>query len=183
MSVNINTDFLIKVDSEITLCLPTIEEAEELFLLVDSNRTHLRKFLGWLDNTLEVADTIKFIQDNLPLWLQLKSLHLSIRHGKKLVGAVGFHQIDFQNKSAFIGYWLDKESQGKGIMTKSVKALMDYGFEVLKLHRLQILCATHNTESEKIAINLGFEKEGILKEAIYHYGSFFDTYLYSKLNK
>ncbi|MBA2369342.1 MAG: GNAT family N-acetyltransferase [Candidatus Protochlamydia sp.] len=183
MTIHITTDFLIKVDSEITLFLPTVEEAEELFLLVDRNRTHLRNFLGWLDNSLEVADTRKFIQENLPLWLQLHSLHLSIRHGKDLVGAVGFHQIDFQNQSAFMGYWLDEEYQGKGIMTKSVKTLMNYGFEVLKLHRIQILCAKHNKRSEKIALHLGFEKEGVLKDAIHHYGSFFDAYIYSKIKK
>lgn len=181
MAINITTDFLISVDSEISLSLPAVEDAEELFLLIDRNRIHLRKFLGWLDTTLDVVDTRNFIQENLPLWLQLESIHLSVRQGKELVGAVGFHQIDYQNQSAFMGYWLDEGNQGKGIMTKSVKSLMDYGVEVLKLHRIQILCATHNKRSEKIALHLGFEKEGVLKDAIHHYGSFFDAYIYSKL--
>ena len=162
--------------------MPIIEEVEELFLLVDKNRSHLREFLGWVDYTLKVADSKKFIQENLPLWLQLKSLHLSIRHGKKLVGAVGFPQIDFVNHSAFIGYWLDEAHQGKGIMTKAIKALMVYGFEVLKLHRMQILCATHNKRSEKVALSLEFNKEGILKEAVYLHDQFFDAYLYGKIN-
>lgn len=181
MSNRITSEFSIKVDPDITLCLPTVDEAEELFSLVDRNRAHLREFLGWLDTSLEVADTRKFIEENLPLWLQLHSLHLSIRKGRELIGAVGFHQIDFLNKSTSLGYWLDEGHQGKGIMTKSVKALMDYGFNVLGLHRIQILCAIHNHRSQKIALNLGFQKEGVLKDAIHHYGSFLDAYLYSMI--
>lgn len=68
MSNRITTEFSIKVDQEITLCLPTVDEAEELFSLVNRNREHLREFLGWLDTSQEVADTRKFIEENLPLW-------------------------------------------------------------------------------------------------------------------
>ncbi len=78
-----------------------------------------------------------------------------------------------------MGYWLDENHQGNGTMTKSVKALMDYGFNVLKLHRIQILCAVHNIKSQKIALSLDFKKEGTLKDAIHHYDSFFDAYLYA----
>lgn len=181
MPHEITSEFSIKVDQDITLSLPNVDEAEELFSLVNRNRTHLREFLGWLDTSQEVADTRKFIEENLPLWLQLRSLHLSVRKDQELIGAVGFHQIDFINKSTSMGYWLDEGHQRKGIMTKSVKALKDYGFNVLGLHRIQILCAIHNNRSEKIALSLGFQKEGVLKDAIYHYGSFFDAYLYSMI--
>lgn len=178
MSKRITSDFSISVDQEITLSLPSVEEAAELFALVDRNRVHLRKFLGWLDTSVQVADTRRFIEENLPLWLQLHSLHLSIKKEKKIIGAVGFHQIDFLNKSTSMGYWLDEAYLGRGIMKKSVQALMDYGFNVLGLHRIQILSAVHNNRSQRIAVNLGFQREGILKDAIYHYGAFFDAYLY-----
>ncbi len=130
----------------------------------------------------EVQDTEKFIENGLLEWLQLHSLHLSIYKKRKLIGAVGFHAIDFLNRSTSIGYWLDKDHEGQGVMTKSVQALIDYGFHELKLHRIQILCAVNNLRSKKIPERLGFKQEGFLKDAIYHYGSYFDAYLYGLIS-
>lgn len=174
----LNPKFSLKVDEIITLRIPTVDEAESLFCLVDQNRAHLRQFLGWVDMSREVADTRKFIEDNLPHWLQLDSLHLSIWKKDKLVGAVGLHEIDFQNHSAYMGYWLDQAEEKQGIMTKSVQTLIAFCFNVLKLHRVQMLCAITNYRSQKIPERLGFRKEGTLKEAIYHYNEYFDAYLY-----
>lgn len=78
-----------------------------------------------------------------------------------------------------MGYWLDKEHGGKGIMRKCVKVLIDYGFNSLKLHRIEIRCVTNNIRSQNVAESLGFQKEGVLKDAIHHYGEYFDAVLYS----
>lgn len=150
--------------------------------MVDKNREHLREFLGWVDSSSEVADTRAFIQERLPQWLQLKSLHLSILKNDFLIGAIGFHDIDFLNHSTSIGYWLDKEQVGKGIMTKCTKSLIDYAFNSLKLHRIEIRCAINNTRSQNIAKRLGFQKEGVLKDALNQYGEYFDAFLYSLIN-
>ncbi len=179
MNKKISEDFWLRVDDEITLRLPTIGDAETLFALVDKNREHLREFLGWVDSSNEVADTRTFIQEGLPQWLQLQSLHLSILKNDLLVGAIGFHNIDFLNHSTSMGYWLDKEQEGKGIMMKCAKFLIDYGFNSLKLHRIEIRCAINNIRSQNIAQSLGFQKEGVLKDAIHHYGEYFDAVLYS----
>lgn len=172
-------DFLLRVNDEITLRLPTIGDAEILFALVDKNREHLREFLGWVDSSNEVVDTRTFIEEGLPQWLSLHSLHLSIWKNDLLIGAVGFHNIDYLNHSTSMGYWLDKEHGGKGIMRKCVKVLIDYGFNSLKLHRIEIRCVTNNIRSQNVAESLGFQKEGVLKDAIHHYGEYFDAVLYS----
>lgn len=174
----IPTDFSLAVDDSITLCLPTVDEAETLFALVDKNRDHLREFLGWVDGSKKVADTRQFIEEGLSQWLNLSSLHLSIWKRDQLIGAVGLHNIDFLNHSTSAGYWLDKEHEGQGIMTKSVKTLIDYAFQILNLHRIEIRCAVHNIQSQKIPERFGFQKEGVVREAIHHYGEYFDAYLY-----
>ena len=178
MPHKIDPDFTLVVDDQLTLRLATVDDAQELFTLVDKNREYLRTFLGWVDTSKELSDTKKYIEENLPQWLCLKALHLSIYKANDLVGAIGLHQIDYLNKVATIGYWLDKKHQGQGIMTKSVKALIDYLFTTLKLHRIEMRCAIHNHQSQKIPERLGFQKEGTLKDAIYLYGKYFDAYLY-----
>jgi hypothetical protein len=50
MSNKITLGFSIEVEEDLVLFLPTINEAEELFYLIQKNRKYLREFLGWLDS-------------------------------------------------------------------------------------------------------------------------------------
>jgi ribosomal-protein-serine acetyltransferase len=68
------------------------------------------------------------------------------------------------NEWAEIGYWIDKDHEGKGIMTESVKALINYGFNELNLHRIQIKCDARNVRSKRIPERLGFKLEGTIRE-------------------
>ena len=63
------------------------------------------------------------------------------------------------NKLASIGYWLDQHYQGKGIITKSCKALIHYGFTTLHLNRIEIRCGTENYKSQAIPESLHLKKE------------------------
>jgi len=82
------------------------------------------------------------------------------------------------NKNVEIGYWLAKEFEGKGLMTKSCKVLVDYAFHESKLKRVQIRCATGNVKSCRIPERLGFRKEGLVLQAEYLYGRFVDLVVY-----
>lgn len=177
--MKINPDITIACGENILLKNLRPENGTALFQLVDQNRAHLRKFLGWLDHNKSEKDTMNFIATQVDLLHQGKGLTLGIWHKGNLIGLVDFHDIDGANRSAFIGYWLDQAHEGMGIMRQSVKALVDFGKASLKLHRLQIICATENTRSKTIAEFLNFKKEGVLKDAIWHYDRYFDAYLFA----
>lgn len=57
---------------------------------------------------------------------------------------MNYNFIDWQNGSTSIGYWLDPDYQGKGVMTAAVQVLIDYAFYTLQLNRVEIRAATHN---------------------------------------
>jgi len=176
--MKLNPNIHLSFGQEIQLKSLKPEDSVELFQLVESNRNHLREFLGWLDHNKSEKDTATFISKEQQLVSRGESLTLSIRYQEKLVGLVGFHNIDPLNHSASIGYWLDQIHEGKGIMTRSVKTVIDYARYALKLHRIQILCAIENKKSQKIPESLDFKKEGTLKDAIWHYEHYFDAYIY-----
>jgi len=96
---------------------------------------------------------------------------------------VGYNQIDWQNRIGSIGYWLAEAYQGKGLMTTSCKALIDYGFGVLNLNRLVIACATENKPSRAIPKRLGFFHEGATRDAEWLYDHFVDHEIYAKLHR
>ena len=99
----------------------------------------------------------------------------------KIVGRIGIHYIDQQNKTGSIGYWLGEEFQGKGIVTKACTALRHYTFTVLRLNRIEIKCGTKNCKSAAIPERLGFTKEGVLRQAEWVNDKFIDLNLYSLL--
>jgi len=149
-------------------------DAPSLFALTDKNRGYLRQFLPWLDRTKTAADTEWFITNSLKGAKEKKCADYGIYYQDELVGAIGFHSMDYENKKTTIGYWLDKEHQGKGIMTRSVKILINFAFTELGLNRIQINCAPENTKSSAIPKRLGFTKEGIARQSEWLYDHFVD---------
>lgn len=60
-----------------------------------------------------------------------------------------------------LGYWLDVDSEGQGLITRTVKSCVSYLFEEHKVQKIFIKCATDNVRSEAIPKRLGFDWQGI----------------------
>lgn len=71
--------------------------------------------------------------------------------------------------------------QGKGIMTKSCKSLIDYLFDELELHRVEIRCAENNIKSRFIPERLGLKPEGLVREVEWLYDHYINHVIYSVL--
>lgn len=171
------------VEGEIELKQLIINEAEELFTLVDKNRNYLRKWLSWVDNNKTIEDTQQFIHNSLEKAVNGKGADFGIYYNKKLAGTIGFHELDTKNKKTTIGYWLDESSQHKGIMTCSVKILLHFAFDSLGINRIQINCALGNMKSSAIPTRLGFKKEGIVRQCEWLNDHFVDWEQYSLLKE
>lgn len=169
----------IKINDQLKLQLLKQSDAESLFFLINENRQHLRKHLGWLDNNTNIADTRKFIRDELKKFAKHESLQCGIWYKNKLAGVIGYHKIDWINKNTSIGYWLGDSFQGKGLVTSACKALVGHAFNKLGLNRVEIRCAVGNKRSKTIPESLGFQQEGILRQAEWLYDHFEDLVVYS----
>ncbi|WP_252393492.1 GNAT family protein [Hydrogenibacillus sp. N12] len=113
----------------------------------------------------------------------LYPLLLGILHPYRgtLVGVIGYHRIDWENKKTSLGYWLDPTVQGRGIMTRAARTMVDHAFFHLGLNRLEIRAATENTRSRRVAERLGFTLEGIIREAEWLGDRFVDHAVYGLL--
>jgi ribosomal-protein-serine acetyltransferase len=174
--MNKNTDIVI--DSTLELRVRQIEDAAAIFALVDRNRNYLRERLPWVDSTKSVKDTEGYIQSCLnasPI------IDFGIWYDNQWVGSIGFHQIDQTNKKADIGYWLAEIFTRKGIVSRSVEALINYGFAELKLNQLTITVAPENIRSLGIPKSLGFVKERVLRQSELVNGKYLDGVVYSML--
>lgn len=157
------------------------QDAERIFGLTDRSREALREWLPWLDHTKTVGDTKGFIQSGAENFALGKSLNCAIVYQAELAGIAGFNEVNEAKQTAYIGYWLDVEYQGKGIMTRVVKALTDYALTERGLNKVEIRAAVGNGKSRNIPIRLGFTEEGVIRQAEWLYDHFVDHVVYGML--
>lgn len=163
-----------KLSDGILLQQLTNAYAAELFRLTDQNRRELKEWLPWLDYVTKPEDSAGFIEKQTIRAENGEALSLGIFLEGKLAGVLSFNEINQESKTGLIGYWLDKNSVGKGIVTRSVQALVDFGFERLSLKKIVIQCATENFRSQAIPKRLGFKEMGRLSKAENLYGKWVD---------
>lgn len=94
---------------------------------------------------------------------------------------IGYHAVDWANRSTRIGYWLAEEHQGQGTMTEAVRLLVDHALSVWGLNRVEIRAALENRRSRAIPERLGFCEEGTRREAERVGGRYLDSVAYSML--
>ena len=157
-------------------------DANLLFALADKNRKYLRPWLPWLDATRSVEDTARFIEMSLRQHADGKGFQAGIWFKSELCGMIGHHEVDRLNRSTSLGYWLDADHQGRGIMTASCRAVIHYAFNDMGLNRLVIRCATGNQRSRAIPERLGFTLEGVARQSEWLYDHFVDLAIYSLLH-
>lgn len=171
--------FKYQVDDDTYLSLLEMRHAEEHYNAIANNREHIATFLSFAtDHTLE--DTRSFIQSSLNKFAAGTDIPCIIWYQDRLVGSIGLH-LSPNRKAASIGYWLAQDCQGNGIMTKCCRAIIDYAFNELQLHRIEIRAITTNTKSRAIPERLGFKQEGILRQDVMNHGEFVDTVVYGML--
>jgi ribosomal-protein-serine acetyltransferase len=159
------------------------EDAEDLTLLIDRNRAYLREWLPWLDNSASITDTARFIGRSIQQAEDDNGLTFGIVCDGTLAGVIGQHYVDSLNRRTEIGYWLDADHQGRGIVTRSTARLTDYAFSEQDCNRVILHCATGNLKSRAVAERLGFVQEGILREAEWLYDHYVDLVVYSMLKR
>lgn len=164
-------------DTDVRLQRLTLEDAAPLYALIDRSRDNFRTWLTWVDGTR----TVEQVSDSIKVSLKKDAHRYGIYFKRELVGTINFHGGSDQNRSDSIGYWLDQNYQGKGIMTKATFALLKIGFHALQLNSVRIHCATGNTASRAVAERLGFKLEGVLRQDVWLQNQFVDSAIYGML--
>lgn len=79
----------------------------------------------------------------------------------ELVGQLTVGNVQYGSlRGAHIGYWVARDHAGRGIIPTAVAMATDHGFNVLRLHRIEIAMRPENRPSRRVAEKLGFRYEG-----------------------
>ncbi|WFD11941.1 GNAT family N-acetyltransferase [Tepidibacter hydrothermalis] len=170
------------IDEDIELRILEEKHTEEDYLLIDKNRDYLRQWLPWLDSIQSCEDVNKFIKSCLEQFSKNEDFTVGIWYRGDFAGVIGYNELNLGHKKANIGYWLGAEFTGLGIMTRTCKAMVNYAFSELGLHRVEIRCAEENLKSRAIPERLAFKNEGVLRDAEWLYDHYVSHVVYSILD-
>ncbi|TVY04323.1 GNAT family N-acetyltransferase [Cohnella terricola] len=157
-------------DNNIYIRPLNIEDSLEILRLETENREFFEMFSMTRSNDFYTMENqIKRITKNQESMLKDQEYNFGIftNNIDKLIGTINLFQVirgSLQN--AFIGYFLDKSSNGKGYATESVKLVVDYAFNELMLHRIEAGVMLHNIASMRVLEKAGFHKEGIAQKNV-----------------
>ena len=175
-------DFSAHISDHHQLRLLQLSDAEDLFALIDANRSYLMQWLSWLTTTQTVDDVRHFIRLTRERFYDNQGFAAAIVYQHTLVGVISLHAINWRDRHSSIGYWLADPSPGQGIITTSCQAVIRYAFDTLALNRIAIFCASQNLRSQAVPQRLGFTHEGTLRDAQWLYDQFVDHEVYSLLS-
>lgn len=160
----------------------TVADAPELYAVIERNRGHLRRWLGWLHDGFGEKELTEFVRAREMDNQARVSLTTHIWLNGDLCGAIGLHAFNERHRNTSIGYWIDTAHEGRGIITRACRAIVTTGFREYGMHRIEIRCATGNTRSAEIAKRLGFIEEGTLREAEWLHDHWVDLRVFSMLS-
>jgi RimJ/RimL family protein N-acetyltransferase len=98
----------------------------------------------------------------------------------QVAGGIGL-RVQRSYERAEIGYWIGKPYWGKGYATEAAGAMIRYGFEELKIHRIYAGYFSRNEKSARVMIKNGMKYEGTLRQHVKKWDEFVDIVYYGIL--
>jgi RimJ/RimL family protein N-acetyltransferase len=81
----------------------------------------------------------------------------------QLLGSISLMRFSWKNARAEVGYWLARDARGQGHITRAVRLITNWGFVHLGLQRIDLVAATGNPASQRVAERCGFTREAVLR--------------------
>ena len=154
---------------------PRRGDAAELHRAVVETLPELGRWLAWARPDYGKLDARRYLRGARLAWARRTALEFCLeeRASGELVGVANLHRIDWERRSAGLGYWVRRSRWGAGFATEAAEAAVGHGFAHLGLHRIEIQVAVGNRASHAVVAKLGARREGVAR----HYGRVGDAWL------
>lgn len=169
------------------LSTPRADQAAAMLDFAARNREHLKP---WSPPEPQNLHTLAHWQEAIAKYALAFENGTAVRfwlspreHAARVVGSIGFSQI-FRGPfcSGVLGYQIDRDCEGKGLMSEALGAAMRHMFAEQKLHRIAANYRPENARSGRLLARLGFRIEGYAKDYLFIDGAWRDHVLTSVTN-
>lgn len=109
------------------------------------------------------------------------SFAIALRESGRMIGTIGFMWINTEYRSAEVGYSLARSYWNQGLMTEALKKVLSFGFDTLRLNRIEAQHETDNPASGRVMARCGMRYEGTMRQRIVNKGRYADVAVYAML--
>jgi len=121
-------------------------------------------WMPWCHPSYAIEDSRSWVLSRLDAWGKPDYYFVIIERATgRFLGAVGINQINRVHDFANLGYWVRSSAAGHGIAVVATRLCAQFGFEELKLQRLEIVVDVDNRRSQRVAEKAGAKREGIAR--------------------
>jgi ribosomal-protein-serine acetyltransferase len=162
-------DSFTRADELVGVRPPWVHDVDDLYAAVDESRPELETWMAWCHPGYARTDTSDWLRIAEQGWANATEHSFVIvdRATGAALGTCGLNGIDRVNRWANLGYWVRTPATGRGVATRAATLVADFGFAELGLQRIEILAATGNAPSQRVAARVGAVREGVLRRRLH----------------
>jgi ribosomal-protein-serine acetyltransferase len=157
-----------------------IADAQAVWDAAIESSAELLPWMSWFHAGYHIRETRSWLEMQVGAFRMGTSYEFAIESDdRRYLGGCGLNQIDPLNRRANLGYWVRTTQTRRGIATAAARLTVEWAFKHTDLVRLEIIAATANVGSQRVAERAGAQREGVLRSRLFVRGQFQDAVVFS----
>ncbi|MEV4682443.1 GNAT family N-acetyltransferase [Streptomyces kurssanovii] len=156
-------------------------QAPEFLSHIDRARASVDPWIPWATFSTDLDSATASLQRYADRLADDTGRIYGIRLDGTLVGGVMFTRFDSASGVCEVGCWLERAGEGRGLVTRACRVLIDWAFQERGMSRVEWWVASGNSRSIEVARRLGMTRDGVLRQRSSYRGVRYDTEVWSVL--
>lgn len=150
-------------DGRIVIRPCRLDDAAAIYQAVRESISEVSRWAPWCGPDYSISDCTSWLRSRSQAWSDGAEYDFVVLDAAEdtFLGGCGLNQINREHNFANLGYWVRTGRTGRGVATAAVRLIARFGFQELRLSRLEIVAAVANRTSQRVAEKAGAVREGV----------------------
>ena len=136
----------------------------------------------WHGRSMTHDEALSWVTSWSEQWNAETGVSWAVVENDTLLGRMGFNHIDLRAGLGEAAYWVLPAARGRGVAPRALRAATDWMFREVGLHRIELLHSIRNEASCRVAVNAGYQLEGVKREHWLLADGWHDVHLHARVN-
>ncbi len=136
----------------------------------------------WHARSMTPSEAQEWIASRAELWAQERGADWAIGDGSGVLGRMGVRRVELAEGLAEVTYWVLPHARGRRVASTALRALSDWLFGEVGLHRIELMHSTLNPASCRVAELASFGLEGVKRQEGLHPDGWHDMHIHARLS-
>ena len=163
---------LVELSGQQVLLRPyRLEDASALFAAAVESVETVGRWMPWRHAGYAAAESVAWIEKCHAMWQSGEQYEFGAFDSENhYVGGGGLHQFNSFHNYCALGYWVRQSRQRRGFAPEVARLLAKFGFETLRVTRIEIVAASENAASRRVAETVGGQFECVARNRLVIHG-------------